>query len=72
MSMLIDVLNPEKIVIGSIFARSKHLLWDECLKELKEEALDVSFDVCDVVPAQLGENLGDVAAATVAVYGMRG
>lgn len=72
LSMLIDILNPEKIVIGSIFARSKHLLWDECLKELKEEALDVSFDVCDVVPAQLGENLGDVAAATVAVYGMRG
>ncbi len=71
LSVLIDILNPEKIVIGSIFTRSKELLWDACLEEMKKEALAVSLAVCEVVPAVLGESIGDIAAATVAVYGMR-
>ncbi len=70
LSILIDILNPEKIVIGSIFTRSKELLWDTCCELLKKEALGVSLDVCEVVKAELHEQIGDFAAATVAVYGM--
>ena len=70
LSILIDILNPERIVIGSIFTRSKELLWDACEKELKKEALSVSLDVCKVVKAELHEQIGDFAAATVAVYGI--
>ncbi len=70
LSIIIDILNPEKIVIGSIFTRSKELLWESCLEELKKEALGVSLDVCQVVKAELHEQIGDFAAATVAVYGM--
>ncbi len=70
LSILIDILNPEKIVIGSIFTRSKELLWDTCYEQLKKEALGVSLDVCEIVKAELHEQIGDFAAATVAVYGM--
>ncbi len=70
LSIIIDILNPEKIVIGSIFTRSKELLWNSCYEQLKKEALGVSLEVCEVVKAELHEQIGDFAAATVAVYGM--
>ncbi len=70
LAMLIDILNPEKIVIGSIFARSQSLLWEACQTALQQEALAVSLGVCEIVPAKLHEQIGDYAAATVAVYGM--
>ena len=70
LSIIVDILNPQRIVIGSIFTRSQELLWDACYEEIKKEALGVSLDVCQVVPALLHEQIGDFAAATVAVYGM--
>lgn len=69
-SMLIDILNPERIVIGSIFARSGELLRKSMQEIISEEALPQSSDVCEIVPAELGESLGDVAAISVAVNGM--
>ena len=70
LSVIIDILNPQRIVIGSILTRSKELLWDSCFEEMKKEALDVSLNVCEVVPALLHEQIGDFAAATVGAYGM--
>ncbi len=67
LSVLIDILNPEVIVIGSIFARSSDLLINEMQKEIKKEALAVSASVCKIVPAALSENIGDFAALAVAV-----
>lgn len=69
LSILIDILNPEKIVIGSIFTRSRNGLWESCKEIIEKEALQVSWDCCEVVPAQLSENIGDFAALTVGVYG---
>ncbi len=66
LSILIDILNPEMIVIGSIFARSKELLEPYAMKIIESEALALSRNVCKIVPAQLGENLGDYAALSVA------
>ena len=67
LSVIIDVLNPERIVIGSIFARSSNLLVSSMEKSLNEEALVVSRDCCKIVPAELGEKIGDVAAIAVGV-----
>lgn len=67
LSVIIDILNPEKIVIGSIFARSKNLLWEYAKKEIEKEALDISASVCEVLPAELGENIGDYAAIATAL-----
>lgn len=66
LSVLIDILNPEVIVIGSVFQRAESLLRDAMEKKIKEEALFYSREVCRVVPAVLTENIGDVAALSVA------
>lgn len=66
LSVLIDLLNPEKILIGSIFLRSHALLWEACAGVLQREALARSAAVCAVEPAGLGERIGDYAALTVA------
>lgn len=70
LSILIDILNPERIVIGSIFARSGHLLIPAMEEAISREAIPTARQVCKIVPAELGESLGDVAA--ISVIGDRG
>ena len=67
LSVIIDILNPEVIVIGSIFARSRDLLWQYAETEIRKEALSISSEVCKVVPAELGEEMGDYAAVATAL-----
>lgn len=67
LSILIDILNPEKIVIGSIFARSHNLLWESAKQVIEKEALSLSANCCKVVPALLGEQIGDYAAIATAL-----
>ena len=67
LSVIIDILNPERIVIGSIFARSGELLWKYAKEEIEKEALGVSAACCEVVSAALGENIGDYAAIATAL-----
>ena len=67
LSIIIDILNPQRIVIGSIFARSGDLLWKYAKEEIEKEALGISFSCCEVVPAKLGENIGDFAAIATAL-----
>ncbi|MBQ4145397.1 MAG: ROK family protein [Clostridia bacterium] len=66
LSILIDLLNPERIVIGSVFERSGHLLRDKMEQIIKKEALPLSCSVCTVVSAKLGDRIGDYAALAVA------
>ena len=70
LSILIDILNPEAIIIGSIFTRSKELLWDECKKVIDREALPLASKVCKVLKSELGENIGDYAALSIAMKAM--
>jgi len=66
LSIIADILNPERIVLGSIYPRCKDLLEDSIYEVVKEETLSYSFEVCKVVPAKLGEEIGDYAALAVA------
>ncbi|MDP0498346.1 MAG: ROK family protein [Verrucomicrobiota bacterium JB024] len=66
LALLIDLLNPERIVIGSIFARQREALWPIAGEVLRAEALTLAQSVCMVVPAKLGEQVGDYAALSVA------
>lgn len=68
LSVIIDILNPERIVIGSIFARSQNLIWPKAKEVIERETLCHSRKVCEVVPAGLGEKIGDYAAIAVATY----
>ncbi len=67
LSIIIDILNPEVIVIGSVFARAQNLLWDSAKAVIDDEALSLSAKVCEVVPAKLGEQIGDYAAIATAL-----
>lgn len=67
LSILVDLLNPEKIVIGSIFQRSADLLIPTMETAMAEECLAPSLAVVQVVPAELGDNLGDLAALSLAI-----
>ena len=68
-SVLIDILNPEVIVIGSIFARCENLIRPHMEEVIKREALTHSYEMCRILPAQLGEAVGDYAALSVALEG---
>lgn len=67
LSVLIDILNPQRIVIGSVFARSGHLMREAMERAIREEALAEAAVCCEVVPAALGENIGDYAAIATAL-----
>ncbi len=65
-SLLIDILNPERIVIGSIYERSGELLRDKMQAVIDRETLAYTNTVCRIVPAKLGDSIGDWAALAVA------
>jgi len=67
LSMLIDILNPQRIVIGSIFGRCEPLLRKAMEEAIAAEALPAAAQVCQIVPAGLGEKIGDYAAIATAI-----
>ena len=71
LSVLIDILNLEAIVIGSVYARCEDLLKPHAERVIFEETLLPSRQVCRLLPAALSENIGDIAALTVAAEGLR-
>lgn len=68
LSILIDLLNPEVIVIGSIYARA-HEFFDEAMYDaIKQEALPKAVSACSIRPAVLGDQIGDYGAVMAALY----
>ena len=68
LSLLIDILNPEVIVLGSIYGRSQELIEPAMRSVIECETLSHSRRVCRIVSAGLGESIGDYAALSVAAY----
>lgn len=54
LAIIADILDPQAIIIGSIFARSGQLLRDSMEKALHREALRQTAE-CKIIPAGLGE-----------------
>lgn len=69
LAILLDLLNPERIIIGSIFARSRRWIWPAADAVLQKESLERNYRRCQVMPALLGEQIGDLAAVCVALEG---
>lgn len=67
LAVLIDILNPECIVIGSIYTRNEKLFKSHIEKILKREAIPAANKVCKILPAALGDKIGDYAALCVAL-----
>ena len=67
LSIFIDVLNPEIIVLGSIYCRAQNLIEPAMQEVIDSETIIHTRRVCKIVPAGLGESIGDYAALSVAV-----
>lgn len=68
LSILIDLLNPDCIVAGSIFARCGELLEKTMYEQIEKETLLQSRQACCIKPARLGEQIGDYGAVMAALY----
>ncbi|HEY4356161.1 MAG TPA: ROK family protein [Acidobacteriaceae bacterium] len=67
LAVVVDMLNPERIVVGGLAIRLGEHLLGPARRRMHEEALAAAADVCFLVPARLGEQIGDVAAICVAM-----
>lgn len=67
LAVLVDVLNPQRIVIGGLATRLGDLLLEPARSSMRKEALKPAREACSIVPALLGERIGDVAALCVAM-----
>lgn len=70
-SMIIDILNPDTIVIGSVYARNEPLMRPYMMAVVEGEALGLSCSACRIVPAGLGEAVGDYSSLSVGADGIR-
>jgi len=70
LSILIDILNPELIILGTIYIHSGHLLQPALNDNLANEALHLANKVCKIVPADLDDKIGDYASLSVAAYNL--
>lgn len=71
-ALLIDLFNPQRIVIGSVFARAERWFRPGMERMISREALPGSAAGCDVVAARLGDAVGDIAALSVGIDGLEG
>lgn len=66
LSIIIDILNPEAVVIGSIYERDSALFTPIIHEVIAREALPASRSCCKILPASLGNAIGDFASLGLA------
>jgi glucokinase len=71
LSIMIDILNPELIILGTIYINSGQLLQPALNENLSNEALQHARKVCKIVPAALDDKIGDYASLSVAAYNLK-
>ena len=62
---ILNLLNPELVVIGGGVSLAGDILFDNLKEKLKEETLKVALDAVKIVPGELGNNAGVVGAAAL-------
>lgn len=60
---VINLLNPEKVIIGGGVAAAGDLLFDPIRKTIKERAMVVAGNSVEIVPAELGNSAGVIGAS---------
>ena len=70
-AILINTLNPERIIVGTLGAVLGEMLLTPARRVLVDEALSISAAACELVPSKLGEALGDTAALMAAINARR-
>lgn len=67
-ALLIDLFNPECIVLGGFFPKARHLLEPTLQRELAAEALGPPHQACRIEAAVLGETIGSHGAIAAALH----
>ncbi len=67
LAMIMDMLNPQMIILGGVGMRLNELLVAPALEVAQREALPRAWESCQVVPARLGEAIGDYASLCAAL-----
>jgi glucokinase len=70
LAILVDIVNPDCIVVGGLALRFGEDILGPARKRMMQQALPSSAQKCSVVPAALGERIGDVASLCVAIDGL--
>lgn len=68
LSIICDILNPEKILIGSVFERCRDLLEAGALRVMQKEVHPQTLAHVILDTPSLTESIGDMAALAVAMY----
>ena len=66
-AMIADLLNPERIILGGLGMRIGDAFLPKAEESFRLEALPQTKQACKIVPAQLGEHIGDVASLCAAL-----
>lgn len=67
LALLVDVLNPQVIVLGSLAVVLGDRILASARAVIAEEALPQAVAACEIVPAKLGQHIGDVASLMAAL-----
>jgi D-sedoheptulose 7-phosphate isomerase len=65
---LVNILNPERIIIGTLGVVLGDLLLDSASRMMKENTISRAAQACEIVASQLGQKIGDVAALMAAIH----
>jgi glucokinase len=69
LAVLVDLFNPERIILGGFFPRCGDLLLPALRRALAGEALPAPASACRILSAELGETIGSHGAIAAALHG---
>ena len=69
--MLMNIFNPEKIVLGTIAYAAGDFFFDPVKKYLPDFAWKETLEACEVVPSMLKREIGSYAGIAGALYGLK-
>lgn len=64
---IINIFNPDKVIIGGGIAQAGDLLFDPIRRTVEVNALYEALQVCEIVPAALGDDAGVLGGAALAL-----
>lgn len=68
---VVNIFNPERIILGGGVMKSYDLFLDKVKEVVKSRALKPLWEVCEILPAALGDNVGIYGACAVVLTNIK-
>ena len=65
MANIINLFNPELVIIGGGVPRAGDLIFEPLKKAVQKRAFSVSAEIAEIIPASLGKDCTVIGAATL-------